>query len=73
MYAKYDAEGNFQKWGITQEPAKRYTNAELAGGRLKRLRKGPRTEMLKRERRLVERFPGPQNKEPWAGIKAPKK
>jgi hypothetical protein len=31
------------------------------------LERGPRKEMLKKERDLVETQPGPKNKEPWAG------
>jgi hypothetical protein len=31
--------------------------------------KGPRKEMLKKERQKVETNPGPKNKEPWAGKK----
>jgi len=32
--------------------------------------KGPRSEMIKRERELVETNPGPLNKEKWAGKRA---
>lgn len=69
---RFDAEGKFQKWGITQDTNTRYSSEDLNGGRLRPYRTGSRSEMLKRERRLVERFPGPANNEPWAGSKAPK-
>ena len=58
---------------MSQDPSKRYTSAELNGGDLKEYRVGSRTEILDRERRLVERFPGPQNNEPWAGARRPKR
>jgi RHS repeat-associated protein len=69
LYGKFDADGNFEKWGISQGASKRYSASELAGGRIKEYRRGPRDQMLGRERKLVERFPGPKNKEPWAGAK----
>jgi RHS repeat-associated protein len=67
LYALYDRDDNFRKWGISQDHNTRYTSAELNGGKIRPLRSGPRAEMINRERRLVERFPGPDNKEPWAG------
>jgi RHS repeat-associated protein len=67
LYEKYDADGIFLKHGISQNPSKRYTQKELNGGYLIETQTGPRNELLKIERDLVERFPGPQNKEPWAG------
>jgi hypothetical protein len=67
LYARYDADGNFLKWGITQDLKTRYTDAELAGGYLTRKASGPRREILKKERDLVETCPGPMNCEPWAG------
>jgi RHS repeat-associated protein len=72
LYGKFDAEGNFLKWGKSQDPQTRYTSKELNGGFIKEYRTGPTDEILDRERRLVERFPGPDNNEPWAGIKRPK-
>lgn len=71
LYGKFDANGNFEKWGISQDASTRYTAKELAGGRIKEYRRGPRDQILDRERRLVERFPGPKNNEPWAGAKRP--
>ena len=71
LYGKFDANGNFEKWGISQDASTRYSAKELAGGRIKEYRRGPRDQMLDRERRLVERFPGPKNNEPWAGSRRP--
>jgi hypothetical protein len=67
LYELYDAKGNFLKHGISQDPARRYTQAELNGGYLVEVGRGPRSEMLKLERELVETNPGPLNREPWAG------
>lgn len=73
LYGKYDEDGGFLKWGVSQEPNKRYTPGELNGGYLRQYRVGSRSEMLDRERKLVERFPGPKNDEPWAGARRPKR
>jgi RHS repeat-associated protein len=68
-YEKYDKEGKFEKHGITkhENPSKRYSKKEINGGRVDPVERGPRKEMLKKERDLVERQPGPKNREPWAG------
>ena len=71
LYGKFDADGNFQKWGISDNPQTRYTSKELDGGYVKEYRTGPRDQIMDRERRLTERFPGPQNNEPWAGRRNP--
>ena len=42
-------------------------NKELKGGHLVETQIGPRKEILKTERDLVERLPGPQHRERWAG------
>jgi hypothetical protein len=69
LYEKYDKDGNFLKHGITkhENPAKRYTSKQIDGGTVVRTDRGPRSEMIKKERDLVERSPGPHNREPWAG------
>jgi RHS repeat-associated protein len=67
LYEKYDAKGNFQKHGVSANPDKRYTRTEVGGGKLKRVEEGKRKEMLKKERERVEKHPGPDNREPWAG------
>lgn len=69
LYKKYDSDGNFLKHGVTQhvDPAKRYTAKQINGGTVVREDRGPRKDMLKKERDRVETDPGPDNKEPWAG------
>ncbi len=69
LYKKLDVNGKFLKWGITKHknPTKRYTKKQIAGGSVIRMRRGSRRDMLKLERRLVERYPGPENREKWAG------
>ena len=69
LYEKYDKNGVFQKHGISQNPSKRYSQKELDGGFLIETQTGPRKNILEIERDLVERIPGPQNREPWAGIR----
>ncbi|MBZ0154544.1 MAG: hypothetical protein K8J09_23695 [Planctomycetes bacterium] len=67
LYERFDADGNFLKHGVTQDLSTRYTLSELDGGYLISTQRGPRSEMLKVERNLVETNPGPLNREPWAG------
>ena len=69
LYERYDADGNFLKHGISQNPGTRYTQKELNGGYLIETQTGPRKEILEIERDLVETNPGPLNQEPWAGIR----
>ncbi len=71
LYEKYDRDGNFLKHGITkhENPAKRYTAKEIDGGTVVRTDRGPRNEMIAKERDLVERSPGPDNRERWAGTR----
>jgi hypothetical protein len=67
LYGKVDKDGNLLKWGVTKDLDTRYTYVELNGGKLVTVESGPRREMLKKERDLVEIFPGPENHEAWAG------
>ncbi len=69
LYERFDAEGNFLKHGVSQDPATRYSAKELDGGFLVRKLTGPRRDIIAIERDLVERMPGPLNREPWAGIR----
>jgi RHS repeat-associated protein len=69
LYEKYDKNGNFEKHGVSQDANKRYSKKELDGGTVKVTDRGPRKEMLQKERQKVETNPGPKNKEPWAGKK----
>ncbi|MDX9838917.1 MAG: RHS repeat-associated core domain-containing protein, partial [Azoarcus sp.] len=57
LYQKLSAEGTHLKYGITKNPATRYTQEQLAGGRLKILTEGSRKDMLKLERDLHETLP----------------
>jgi RHS repeat-associated protein len=72
LYEKHDANGNFEKHGVSQDASKRYSKKEISGGTVKVTDRGSRKEMLKKERHNVETNPGPKNKEPWAGKKQDK-
>jgi len=67
----YDGFGNFLKWGISFNPATRYTGPELealGGAPLPSpILQGPRKDMLKLERLLRRRSPGPLNFEKGVG------
>lgn len=70
LYQLQDKLGNLLKWGISQDPARRYTRAWLdeKGAEVVRMDvSGMRRMMLDFERLLVELKPGPMNNEPWAG------
>ena len=61
LYQKLGPNGEHLKYGITNNPATRYTEEELAGGSLKKLAEGSRKDMLKLERDLHETLPiGPE-------------
>jgi hypothetical protein len=67
LYRLEDAAGNYLKTGITSDPAGRYTQGFLADKSMTILTSGSRSEMANLERFIVERDPGPLNREPWAG------
>ncbi|WP_317045850.1 RHS repeat-associated core domain-containing protein [Apibacter adventoris] len=72
LYALYDADGNFKKWGITDKvnnPRARYGNTIPEDWDIIEMTRGTRADMLKLERELSEKAPGPLNKEKWAGSK----
>ncbi len=70
LYAKYDKDGNFLKWGKTNNLTGRYSNLELNGGKIEILGEGwAITDIKKLERELAEKMPGIDNHEPWAGSK----
>ncbi|MCU1320814.1 MAG: repeat-associated core domain protein [Acidobacteriaceae bacterium] len=79
LYEKIGANGEHLKYGITNNPATRYSPGQLAGGRLKILARGSRSEMLRLERSLHEALPiGPEegqgfyvNKQVGNGLKPP--
>jgi RHS repeat-associated protein len=61
LYQKVGAAGEHLKFGITDNPATRYTTAELNGGSLNIIAHGERSEMLDLERQLHETLPiGPE-------------
>jgi RHS repeat-associated protein len=61
LYQKVGAQGEHLKFGITVDPATRYTAAELNGGRLRIIAQGENEEMLRLERQLHETLPiGPE-------------
>lgn len=64
LHQKVGAAGEHLKFGITKNPATRYTQEQLAGGRLRIIAKGSREEMLKLERNLHETLPlGPEERQ----------
>jgi RHS repeat-associated protein len=61
LYQKLGPNSEHLKFGITNDPATRYTQEELGGGCLKIIGQGSRSEMLKLERNLHETLPiGPE-------------
>jgi len=69
LYRLVDEDGNLLKWGVTQDPGRRYTQAFLLHKRLVRVTEGNRAEILDSERFFVETQPGPLNRERWAGAR----
>lgn len=67
LYRLSDAEGNYLKTGISQNPMSRYTKTFMQDKEMQILQSGNRREMLNLERFIVERDPGPLNRERWAG------
>jgi len=70
LYRLVDADGNFLKWGVTQDMAKRYPKSFMAGKNIEEFAGGSRANMLRLERDLVETQPGPLNLERWAGTRS---
>jgi RHS repeat-associated protein len=73
LYVMWDAAGKLLKWGVTKNLKTRYTKQKLAelGARIEPVAQSEvRREMLDQERMMVERIPGPLNREPWAGVKS---
>ena len=61
LYQKLGAEGEHLKFGITKNPATRYTQEQLAGGKLNIVAEGAKKDMLQLERNLHSTLPiGPQ-------------
>lgn len=57
LYQKLAADGSHLKYGITVNPLTRYSQAQLAGGRLKILAQGAKADILGLERSLHETLP----------------
>ena len=71
IYKKVDGNDNILKYGISNNPRTRYTKMEVGDGDVIPIGKRPRNKAAEIERNLVERNPGPENKEPWAGKRKP--
>lgn len=67
LYRLNDSEGNLLKWGISNNPGGRYSQAFMQGKFLDPVATGSRADMATMERMLTERVGGPLNLEPWAG------
>jgi hypothetical protein len=66
LYELYLKDGTFLKYGISQNPATRYSNTFMADKEIFRVASGSRSDMLTLERQMVTQNPGPLNFEPWA-------
>jgi RHS repeat-associated protein len=70
LYQRYTpgsgAQGH-QKWGKSFDPSTRYTRPKLGGDAVQELVRGRGEDIHALERFLTERFPGPLNREKWAG------
>jgi len=71
LYRLEDSEGNFLKWGVTQNLDTRYPSWFMLDKNILQVNSGSRFDMLRLERQLIETQPGPLNLEPWAGKRAP--
>ena len=67
LYRLDSSAGEFLKWGISQNPAKRYSGTFMLDKQMTIIDSGARSQMLRLERTLTEAQPGPLNFEPWAG------
>jgi hypothetical protein len=66
-----DLDGSYQKIGISTDAHRRYTRQELGFDSIDVVKTLPRDQAVKVERFIAERWPGPLNKEPWAGARNP--
>ena len=67
LYRLWSNEGDFLKWGISQNPQSRYPSGFMMDKIIDPMQVGPRPLILQLERHVVETKPGPLNLEPWAG------
>ncbi|MBI4492852.1 MAG: hypothetical protein HY690_08685, partial [Chloroflexi bacterium] len=74
LYLLRDRAGEVLKWGVSQNPARRYSQRQLHAIGAKEvpetISSGTRSEVLAVERELVETLPGPLNHERWAGVRS---
>ena len=68
LYRLLTKEGEYLKTGVSGNLAVRYTKAYMEDKRFQILQSGTRRDMLALERKIIERNPGPLNREPWAGL-----
>ncbi|WP_205837287.1 RHS repeat-associated core domain-containing protein [Neorhizobium tomejilense] len=66
LYELKSRAGELLKYGISQNPDRRYSRTFMVDKVIERLATGTRTEMLSLERQMVTKNPGPLNLEPWA-------
>jgi len=66
LYELSTTDGTFLKYGVSQNPAKRYLRTFMEGKLVEPIASGSRAEMLTLERQMVTHNPGPLNFEPWA-------
>jgi hypothetical protein len=66
--------GALIKWGISNNPARRYSQKYLASinATLNPIMTGVRSRIAPLERSLTSQLPGPKNYEPWAGSMFPR-
>jgi len=67
LYRLTTDDGEFLKWGISSNPEQRYTVKEMIGKKMQLFTSGSRRQMLDLEKWIVQRDPGPLNRERWAG------
>lgn len=66
LYELQASDGQFLKYGISINPATRYTKSFMVGKVIDPIASGSRADMLALERQMVTANPGPLNIEPWA-------
>jgi hypothetical protein len=69
LYGLYDKAGNFIRWGVTNDLARRLKEHKKTYGdcRIREVDSGPGWKMLERERWLERFGAGPGNRTGWAG------
>lgn len=67
LYRLYHEDGTYLKTGVSKNPFNRYGRSFMEDKSMEVLQSGNRREILNLERFIVERDPGPLNRERWAG------